>query len=401
MGLTLIERYVLRKAAIAVIVASSALVAVIWVSRAIQQVDVLLDKGQGIANYLKMTSLGVPTLTAAIIPIALLIGLVQTINTLNKDSEMVVMHASGASRSVLLKPFILLSLFFSLFVATLHLWLAPLSMQTLRFYVSNMRADMVSVVIQEGQFRNVGSGMVFHVAERAPGGVLRGLLIHDNRNREQVYTYLAKEGAVTEIDSRAYLLLKGGQIQRLDTKDGGVSVIDFNTYAFNLSEFAGGVSYGKQSQMELDTYELFFPDKDDPLFKSRPGQFRAELHTRLTGWLYPIVVALMLLTFIGNPNSHRQSQTLIITAACMSIIAVRGFTVFAEGQLRTSAAMVYVVWLVPLLQIAFSSYLLATDRDAVPAGTLEKVDTALHRLGQHIEPYRQKLLGVRLNLEKA
>lgn len=401
MGLTLIERYVLRKAAIAVIVASSALVAVIWVSRAIQQVDVLLDKGQGIANYLKMTSLGVPTLTAAIIPIALLIGLVQTINTLNKDSEMVVMHASGASRSVLLKPFILLSLFFSLFVATLHLWLAPLSMQTLRFYVSNMRADMVSVVIQEGQFRNVGSGMVFHVAERAPGGVLRGLLIHDNRNREQVYTYLAKEGAVTEIDSRAYLLLKGGQIQRLDTKDGGVSVIDFNTYAFNLSEFAGGVSYGKQSQMELDTYELFFPDKDDPLFKSRPGQFRAELHTRLTGWLYPIVVALMLLTFIGNPNSHRQSQTLIITAACMSIIAVRGFTVFAEGQLRTSAAMVYVVWLVPLLQIAFSSYLLATDRDAVPAGTLEKVDTALHRLGQYIEPYRQKLLGVRLNLEKA
>ncbi|NKB51295.1 MAG: LptF/LptG family permease [Rhizobiaceae bacterium] len=400
MGLTLIERYVLKKSALAVAVATAALIAVLWVVRAVQQVDVLLNKGQGIVAYLKMTTLGVPTLTAAIIPIALLIGLIQTINALNKDSELVVMHASGASRSVLLKPFILLALFVSLIVMNLHLWVAPLSMQTLRTYVTNMRADMVSVVIQEGRFRNVGQGMLFHVASRAPGGVLKGILIHDNRDPKQTFTYLAKEGTVSEIDDRAYLILNGGQIHRQDSKEGGISIIKFNSYAFNLSDLTGGQTVHRQSQMELSTYELFFPDKNDALYKSRPGYFRAELHTRLTGGLYPIMVALMLLTFIGNPTSHRQGQVIVTAAACIAIVSVRGLTVWGEGVLRTNPSITYLIWGVPMAQIAYSSILLATDNNAMPAGLLARLEIFLNRVGLLLEPLRQRFLGERLAVEE-
>ena len=92
MGLTLIERYIFKKALIAVLAAGGGLVAVIWVVRAVQQVDVLLQKGQGIFTYLNMTTLGVPTLAVAVAPLALLIGLIQTINNLNNDSELVVIQ---------------------------------------------------------------------------------------------------------------------------------------------------------------------------------------------------------------------------------------------------------------------------------------------------------------------
>ncbi|MEP1205928.1 MAG: LPS export ABC transporter permease LptF [Rhizobiaceae bacterium] len=400
MGLTLIERYVLKKSAIAVVVATAALIAVLWVVRAVQQVDVVLNKGQGIVTYLKMTTLGVPTLTAAIIPIALLIGLIQTINTLNKDSELVVMHASGASRSVLLKPFIVLALLISLLVMILHIWAAPWSMQTLRNYVTKMRADMVSVIIQEGRFRNVGSGMLFHVASRAPGGVLKGIFIHDNRDPKQSLTYLAKEGTVTEIDDRAYLILNGGQIHRRNEQDGSISIIKFNGYSFNLSDFAGGKKRSHKSQLELSTYDLFFPDKNASYYKARPGYYRAELHTRLTGGLYPIMVALVLLTFIGNPNSHRQGQILITIAACTAIVSLRGLTVWGEGALRTNPSIVYLVWGVPLAQIAYSSYLLATDGNAIPASLMARVEQHLHTIGQRLEPLRLRLLGERMVVEK-
>ena len=122
MGLALIERYIFKKIFIAVLSALGGLIGVLWVIRAVQQVDVVLNKGQGIFTYLKMTSLGVPTLAAAIAPIALLIGLIQTINALNNDSELVVIHASGASRVSLLKPFLALSLLVTAFVYVLHLW---------------------------------------------------------------------------------------------------------------------------------------------------------------------------------------------------------------------------------------------------------------------------------------
>ena len=395
MGLNLIERYVLKKTSITVFIATGAMIAVLWVARAVQEVDILLNKGQGIATYLKMITLGVPILTAAIIPVALMIGLIQTINGLNKDSELVVMHASGASRAVLLKPFILLGILVSVIIMNLHLWAAPMAMQTLRDYVTNIRADLVSVVVQEGKFRNIGNGLLFHVASRAPGGLLKGIFIHDNRDPKQIYTYLATDGAVSEIDGRAYLILNGGQIHRKNNKDGGISIIKFSSYAFNLSEVADVESFRAQSQTEISTYELFYPDANNQYYKDRPGHFYAELHTRLTGGLYPILVALVLLTFIGNPNSHRQGQTIVIIAACATIVGERGLTVWGEGILRTNPNMIYLVWGVPLLQIAYSSVLLMTDHSAIPQGALTWVENIMHRVGKFLEPLRQRLLGER------
>ena len=258
---------------------------------------------------------------------------------------------------------------------------------------------MVSVIIQEGRFRNVGSGMLFHVASRAPGGVLKGIFIHDNRDKKQTLTYLAREGTVSEIDDRAYLLLNGGQIHRRNTSDGSVSIIKFNSYAFNLSAYAGGKTAFHQSQMELSTTELFFPDKNSPFYKARPGHYRAELHTRLTGGLYPIMVVLMLLTFIGNPNSHRQGQVIVTIAACGAIVGLRGLTVWGEGILRTNPSMVYLVWGVPLAQIAYSSYLLASDSNAIHAGLLSRVENQINKIGQYLEPFRARLFGERLSAE--
>jgi len=105
-GLSLLERYVFGKVMMALGVATGALLGVLWVVRAVQQINIVMTNGQGMMTYLQMTALGVPTLSIAIIPVGLLIAFARTINTLNSDSELVVMHASGASRNSLIKPFL-------------------------------------------------------------------------------------------------------------------------------------------------------------------------------------------------------------------------------------------------------------------------------------------------------
>ena len=399
MGLALIERYIFRKAFIAVLSAGVGLIGVLWVIRAVQQVDVLLNKGQGILTYLKMTTLGVPTLAAAIAPMALLIGLIQTINSLNDDSELVVMHASGASRVTLLKPFLLLSFLVMLLVYFLHLWAGPSSMQNLRTYITKMRADLVSVVVKEGLFQDVGKGLTFHIESRAPGGLLKGVFILDGRSDKENFTYLAKEGAISKIDGNTYLVLKDGQIQRLTVASGDLSVINFNSYAFNLSSFSGGSSSKAMSQMEVPTMELLNPSKDSQLYKIAPGRYRAELHTRLTGGLYPLMVGLLLLAYLGNPSSHRQGQGVVITAACMVILCIRGATIVGEGALRKDPGMVFVVWGLPLLAIAVATFLLATDRSAFPPDLLSKTETVLGQIAKKLEPIRSRILGARLPSE--
>ena len=393
MGLALIERYIFKKALIAVLSAAGGLIGVLWIVRAVQEVDVLLNKGQGIITYLTMTTLGVPTLAAAIAPMALLIGLIQTINALNHDSELVVMHASGASRVSLMKPFLVLSLFITLIVGFLHLWAGPTSMQTLRSYVTTVRADLVSVVVKEGLFQDVGKGLTFHIASRAPGGILKGVFILDGRDDKETFTYLAKEGAVSKVDDKTYLVLKKGQIQRLTNATGNLSLIDFNSYAFNLSSFSGGSSGKSFSQMEIPTMGLLFPDKNEPFYKYAPGRYRAELHTRLTGGLYPLMVGLLLLAYLGNPSSHRQGQTLVIFTACGVIVGLRGITLVAEGAMRSDASMVFVVWGVPLITMAVAIFLLMTDRSAFPPDLLSKTEAHLYRINQKLLPLRKKLFG--------
>ncbi len=234
MRLSLIERYFFGKAIVSVSMAAAALVGVMWIVRAVQEVDIIMNKGQGILTYLSMISLGVPTLAAAIAPLALLIGLVRTINGLNDDSELVVMHASGASRIALMKPFLATGAIVAIVVFVLQVWVAPNSMASLRGYMTDVRADLVSLIVREGTFNDVGEGMTFHVASRAPGGVLKGVFIQDARGEDEVQTYLAETGIVTKVGDNAFLILDNGQIQRQPRSSEQVSTIRFESYAFRL-----------------------------------------------------------------------------------------------------------------------------------------------------------------------
>ena len=365
MGLTLIERYVLRKTLLALLVAAGSLIAVIWVVRAIQQVDVIVAKGQGVLTYLQITTFGVPTLSAMILPIALVIATIHTINNLNADSELVVMNAAGASRLSLIKPFLAAGLITAVLVYSMSLFVGPKSMQTVRHHITNMRADMVSLVLRDGAFRDATQGVTFHIASRAPGGILRGVFILDGRDEKETFTYLAREGAINRIDGQTFLVLKDGQIQRLEDQSSNVSVVNFTSYAYNLSSFSGKRHSGASSQTEVPTYELFYPRKDDALYQSRPGYYRAELHARLTSGLYPLAAILIIVAYMGFPQSNRQGQAITAAAAAGVIVALRAGGVAAEGALRSDPAMAFVVWGLPLSGIIIPGIVLATGRSIV------------------------------------
>src|SRR6202451_4894929 len=109
-----IERYLFRTAASAFLAGLVTLTAVIWVTQALRQIDLMTSKGQTILVFLTVTSFGLPFLTAIIAPVALFARVLYCLNKLNGDSELVVMSASGVSTARLLWPF--LALFALVFV---------------------------------------------------------------------------------------------------------------------------------------------------------------------------------------------------------------------------------------------------------------------------------------------
>jgi len=212
-------------------------------------------------------------------------------------------------------------------------WVSPEGLRTLRRWITEVRTDLVTNIVQPGRFMQIEAGLAFYIRERRPNGLLVGLLMDDRRDPAQRVTIVAERGELLKNDQGSYLLLGNGSIQRHEAKQRDPNIVQFDRYAFDLSQFGGGQQVIKYSVRERYLWQLFSPDPEDPQYKEQPGQFRAELHDRLLAPIYPFAFVLIAFAFLGAPRTTRQSPAWSITGVILAVSGLRlvGFacTVFA------------------------------------------------------------------------
>jgi len=399
----LIERYIFNKAGIATLITLGSLAGVIWIVQVLKGIDIINNQGQTIVAFLSLTSLAVPNLLLAIIPVALLISTIQTINSMNANTELVVVTASGSSNWTIAKPLILLAFLCSIFAGLVGHILSPLSLIKLNEFVTDMRADLVSVIIQEGTFNTIDDGLTFHIAERKAGGIIGGILISDDRDEDTSIIYSAQEGVITKNERGSLLRLKDGEIQQTNRKDGTVTLIKYKSYVFDLSSFSADRPKKSLRAKERVTTDLFFPDPNDEYFQREPGRFRSQIHERFSEMLWPFAYVLIILAFCGQARSNRQSFASAITTATIAVIIARGMGFSAITALRSDPSAVYYVYALPIGCILFGGYFVFTNRAAsLPKSMADKVEkfnlaitAKINRLQSSYKAYRRRRAGVK------
>jgi lipopolysaccharide export system permease protein len=402
-GMNLIERYIFRKAGAAGLVILGSLAGVVWIIQALRELDVITAKGQTIIAYLALTTLAIPMLLLAVIPIALLLACVFTINTMNTNSELVVLNASGASSMVLARPLILLALLCSLFTGAVGHFVSPISLVTLKVFANKMRADLVSIIIREGSFNKVDDGLVFHVNKREAGGVLSGIIIADERDPTKSMIFSAERGFVSRKGDDAYLLLKDGEIQQRSSDKEEVTVIRYDSYLFDLSTFSAKAEAEAMRPKERTTPQLFNPDPDDPYFKDRPGLFRAQIHERFSEMLWPFTYVLVVLAFAGQARSSRQSHGSTIVAAMVLLTVLRGMAFSAVSATKGDESAVWLVYALPLGGIVFGAwFVLRNEPVQMPRRLQAHADKAsvavaqgFQRVYGSVSSWRRRMAGAR------
>lgn len=379
----------------ATLIATLSLTAVVWVVKAFQGVDLITTKGQSVVLYLYMTTLGVPTLVAVILPIGLLLGVMNCITTMNNDSELVVVNASGASQFVLLKPLMLLSLLASFVVMAVALYYGPASLAELRTFVTRVRSDLVAVIIKEGEFNKLGKDITFHISARAPGGILNGVFVLDQRSKNETFTYIARQGSILKEGGNSYLHLKEGEIQRQKHNNPNISIIKFDSYVFDLSSFSGKKISGTSLE-ELSTLELINPDKDSYNYKKRPNAMRAEFHNRITSGLYPFAFILMILSISGHARSTRQGHATSITVAFLICVLLRGASIVVINASRSNPESMALIYIIPAVGIIVPSIYLALGKQmSLPNFAQAWFDSFEYWLQNQFAAMRQRYLKFR------
>jgi lipopolysaccharide export system permease protein len=350
----LLERYIFRTLFGAFLSALIGLTAVIWITQALRELDLITAKGQTIAIFFLVTAMSLPALITVVAPVALFAAVIYTLNKLNSDSELIVMSAAGTRPMRLLKPFLLLTVLVSLLVGYLTIYLMPASFRDLRDLVTKIRADFVANVVKEGMFTSLESGVTFHYRERGPGGALLGIFMQDKREKGRVSVYIAEKGVATDHEGKSYLVLEKGSIQRQQPNSKDTSIIAFERYAIDLSALSNEAEQVVYKPRERTTNDLLFPNKQEFYYQFQEGRFRAELHDRLTTPLYPFALMLIAFAALGQARTTRQGRSTAIFGAVLAIIGLRiiGFAA-ASATISKPSALIF-MYAVPLGAIVLS-----------------------------------------------
>ncbi len=109
-----------------------------------------------------------------------------------------------------------------------------------------------------------------------------------------------------------------------------------------------------------------FPDSNETYYKLTKGRFRAELHDRLSSWLYPLALGLIAFAALGDPRTTRQGRGLAVAGAIAAVVGLRIAGFAASSAAVRSQGAVIAVYAVPLVAIALS-LLVATQGNRVRA----------------------------------
>ncbi len=345
--MTLLFRYIFRIAATAFVMTLAVLTAVIWLSQALREFDLMTAKGQSVLIFLMVTGLSIPALIAIIGPVALFIATLYALNRLNGDSELVVMSASGLSPSATFRPFLALTLLATALVAWMTIWAMPSSFRGLRDLVTKVRADFVSNVAREGQFINLDQGITFHYRERA-GDALLGIFMQDRRDPDKSIVYIAERGQAVDVNGTPYLVLEQGVVHREKGDGGDASVISFQRYAIDLGQFGPDGDIITYKPRERSTFELLKLDPNDPYVRAQLGRFRAELHDRVAAPLYALAFVAIAFAALGSPRTTRQGRGVATGMAVLSVLVLRiaGFAI--STLIVRSPASVPLAYILPI-----------------------------------------------------
>ena len=353
----LIERYILKIAFNAFAACLIALTGVIWITQALKELDLLTGKGQTIMVFLTVTGLSLPALVTVISPVALFIAVVYTLNKLNGDSELIVMSAAGMAPRRLIKPFVALAAFVCALMAFMTIYLMPASFQELRDLVTKIRADFVANMVKEGQFTTLDNGITFHYRERS-GDALLGIFMQDKREKGKIIVYLAERGQTVESGGQAYLVLEKGSVHRQQPNSRDSSIVAFERYAVDLSAFNQEGADVVYKPRERSTTELMFPDSSEFYYQYQAGRFRAELHDRLSAWLYPLAMMMVAFAALGDPRTTRQGRGLAVALAVGGVVALRIAGFAASNAAIRSPAGVLAIYATPLSVMLISAVLI-------------------------------------------
>lgn len=327
------------------------LTGVVWLTQSLELLNDVIEQGQNIGVFLYLSVLVIPSILVVVLPIALFFACLYALYRLRSDSELVVMFAAGMSRWRVARAIFACAIAVMLLTYLVNMLLLPMAMRDMRSVLLDMRTQFASSLLQEGEFTLPADGLTVFVENRLPGGLIEGLLVHDNRDKDKPVSYIADRGQLVDTPEGPRLIMLNGNIQRRD-ENRKTDFLYFDKYAFDLSQFSNPADERYFKAYERYLHELLWPDMTLAYDNQYANELIAEGHARITSPLFALVLAAFAMAGLLPNEFSRRGYGKRITLTVALGLGIRLFDLAAVGWATRYPILISIQYLVPLLALA-------------------------------------------------
>ncbi|RZJ01052.1 MAG: LptF/LptG family permease [Brevundimonas sp.] len=318
----LIQGYLFRQIAKPVLGACAALAGIGILSQSLDQLEVIVERGQSVWVMIKLTLLAVPQLLAVIIPIGLFVGAMIALTRLQREQEITAVFASGVTRWQAIRPAIRIAAIATLLTLVITTVVQPWAQREARAQAFAIRTDLAALLVEEGQFVQGPDGLTVYVQQIEQSGLLKNLFIYLPRPDGEAITWDAAEARFERIDGLPVVTMINGSTTRYSSR----GVLTFGSFArnvFDLSPYSGQTEQIRYKPSDLYLTQLLNPSPQELKDVGSAGELAAEANSRLSAPLYALVAMAMALTAILGGAYSRTGYSLRIAKAAGAFLIVR------------------------------------------------------------------------------
>jgi lipopolysaccharide export system permease protein len=240
-------------------------------------------------------------------------------------------------------------------VLWLNLWLVPISHAAFRQWQFEIRNQMAALLLQEGVFSSVGGDLTVYVRERGRDGALRGILVHDARERGAPVTILAEQGRLTTTPQGPRVTLVNGVRQQVDRvvppgapagtpPQPRLSVLSFAENSVDLARATRSEETRHRDSRERSLGELLNPDPAEGLRPRDVSRFRAEAHQRLAQPFTALSFALVGLAAALTGAFRRHGGSIRLAIGIGAVVGLLAFGLASGNLAQRSNVFIPLIW---------------------------------------------------------
>ncbi|MDI7774573.1 LptF/LptG family permease [Asticcacaulis sp. EMRT-3] len=361
-----LDRYIFRQTLVPVLGALAALTAIALLSQSLTQFDLVVERGQSGWTFLRITLLSLPQLAGTIFPIALFVGSLVALTRLQGEHEFTAAYASGMSLARIAYPIVRIGVYFALISLAANLFLQPWSARAMRQELYNVKNDLVSTLVKEGDFSTSETGLTIYVKRIDQNGLLRQIFIRTPGPDGHDRTYAAREGRIIKQNGLSYLVMRKGSSQQVNDQ-GILEHATFDEYSIDITPYFASDDFLQYKESDRYMHELFFPNMKLPGIGGdwERGNWRklfAEGNARLASPLYNLSFLLLAFVAVLGGRFSRNGYARRIAIASAIAGGTRIFGIIVASGCESIAFLNFLQYLVPLIPI-FVCYRLIRKHD--------------------------------------